>query len=441
MPFIADRLQRIKPSATIFIANMAMKMKADGRDVIGLAQGEPDFDTPQNIKDAAKRAIDRGETKYTQVDGTPALKDAVRGKFKRENQLDYAANQITVGTGGKQVLFNALLATVNPGDEVIVPAPYWVSYPDIVLLCDGTPVPVPCPQNNGFKLRPEDLEAAITRKTKWLILNSPSNPTGAAYTAAELKAVADVLMRHPDVWILNDDMYEHLVYDAFEFTTIAQVEPKLYPRTLTLNGVSKAYCMTGWRIGYAGGAPELITAMAALQSQSTTNPSSIKPGGGGRGAQRAAGFHPREQRRLQGAPRSGGGDAQPLRRPALPAAGRRVLRLSVLRRHARPQDARRQDHRNRHRFRDLPARGRRRGGGAGHGVRPGAAFPHLLRDRERGVARGLHPHPAGMRGAGLRLTDRAARRQSCSSIASAGPWGRSARRSKCRRRGRAREIW
>jgi aspartate aminotransferase len=275
MPFIADRLQRIKPSATIFIANMAMKMKAEGKNVIGLAQGEPDFDTPQNIKDAAKRAIDRGETKYTQVDGTPALKEAVRGKFKRENQLDYAANQITVGTGGKQVLFNALLATVNPGDEVIVPAPYWVSYPDIVLLCDGTPVPVPCPQNNGFKLRPEDLEAAITRKTKWLILNSPSNPTGAAYTAAELKAVADVLVRHPDVWILNDDMYEHLVYDAFEFTTIAQIEPKLYPRTLTLNGVSKAYCMTGWRIGYAGGAPELIKAMAALQSQSTTNPSSI----------------------------------------------------------------------------------------------------------------------------------------------------------------------
>jgi aspartate aminotransferase len=275
MALIADRLQRIKPSPTIFIANLAMKMKAEGRDVIGLAQGEPDFDTPQNIKDAAKRAIDRGETKYTQVDGTPALKQAIAAKFKRENDLDYAPNQISVGAGGKQVLYNALMATVNPGDEVIVPAPYWVSYPDIVLLCEGTPVAVTCPQNNGFKMRPEDLEAAITAKTRWLILNSPSNPTGAAYTAAELKAVADVLMRHPDVWVLADDMYEHLVYDNFAFTSIAQVEPRLYDRTLTLNGVSKAYCMTGWRIGYAGGAPELIKAMATLQSQSTTNPSSI----------------------------------------------------------------------------------------------------------------------------------------------------------------------
>ncbi len=275
MAFIADRLQRIKPSATIFIANKAMALKAEGRNVIGLAQGEPDFDTPQNIKDAAKRAIDRGETKYTQVDGTPALKAAVCAKFKRENELDYAPQQISVGTGGKQVLFNALMATVNPGDEVIVPAPYWVSYPDIVLLCDGTPVAVTCPQNNGFKLRPEDLEAAITRKTKWLILNSPSNPSGAAYTADELKAVAAVLMRHPDVFVLADDMYEHLVYDDFVFTSLAQVEPRLYGRTLTLNGVSKAYCMTGWRIGYGGGPTELIKAMAALQSQSTTNPSSI----------------------------------------------------------------------------------------------------------------------------------------------------------------------
>jgi aspartate aminotransferase len=275
MSFIADRLHRIKPSATIFIANKAMALKAEGRNVIGLAQGEPDFDTPQNIKDAAKRAIDRGETKYTQVDGTPELKKAVCAKFKRENGLDYTPQQISVGTGGKQVLFNALLATVNPGDEVIVPAPYWVSYPDIVLLCDGTPVAVTCPQNNGFKLRPEDLDAAITRKTKWLILNSPSNPSGAAYTAAELKALAEVLMRHKEVWILADDMYEHLTYDDFVFTSLAQVEPGLYGRTLTLNGVSKAYCITGWRIGYGGGPTELIKAMAALQSQSTTNPSSI----------------------------------------------------------------------------------------------------------------------------------------------------------------------
>ena len=275
MPFIADRLLRIKPSPTISIANKALELKAAGRDIIGLAAGEPDFDTPENIKDAAKRAIDRGDTKYTQVDGTPALKQAICAKFKRENALDYKPQQISVGTGGKQVLFNALMATVNPGDEVIVPAPYWVSYPDIVVLAEGTPVPVTCPQNNGFKLRPEDLEAAITKKTKWLILNSPSNPTGAAYSRAELKGLAEVLLRHPQVWVLADDMYEHLVYDDFVFTTIAQVEPALYPRTLTLNGVSKAYCMTGWRIGYGGGPVELIGAMRALQSQSTTNPSSI----------------------------------------------------------------------------------------------------------------------------------------------------------------------
>jgi aspartate aminotransferase len=275
MPFLADRLSRIKPSATLAMTKRALEMKAAGSDVIGLAAGEPDFDTPSNIKEAAIAAIRRGETKYTAVDGTPELKQAIAAKFKRENGLDYATSQITVGTGGKQVLFNALMSTVNDGDEVIVPAPYWVSYPDIVLLAGGTPVAVPCPQNNQFKLRPEDLEQAITPKTKWLLLNSPSNPTGAAYTAEELKALAEVLLRHPHVWVLRDDMYEHLVYDGFEFATIAQVEPELYPRTLTLNGVSKAYCMTGWRIGFAGGPSELIKAMAALQSQSTSNPSSI----------------------------------------------------------------------------------------------------------------------------------------------------------------------
>jgi aspartate aminotransferase len=275
MSFLAERLSRIKPSPTIAVTSKAREMKEAGRDVIGLGAGEPDFDTPPNIVEAAIAAMRRGETRYTAVDGTPALKKAISAKFKRENGLDYAPSQISVGTGGKQVLYNALMSTVNPGDEVVIPAPFWVSYPDIVLLCDGVPVPVPCSQNNGFKLRPEDLDAAITRKTKWLILNSPSNPTGAAYTAAELKALADVLLRHPDVWILTDDMYEHLVYDGFTFATLAEVEPKLYPRTLTLNGVSKAYCMTGWRIGYAGGPTELIKAMAALQSQSTTNPSSV----------------------------------------------------------------------------------------------------------------------------------------------------------------------
>jgi aspartate aminotransferase len=280
MGFIADRMSRIKPSPTIAMNNRALTLKAEGKNVIGLAAGEPDFDTPQNVKDAAKRAIDRGDTKYTVVDGTPELKKAICAKFKRENGLDYQPNQVTVGTGGKQVLYNALTVTVNPGDEVVVPAPYWVSYPDIVNLCEGTPVVVVGPENNGFKMRPEDLEAAITTKTKWLILNSPSNPTGAAYSKAELRALADVLLKHPQVWVLTDDMYEHVLYDDFEYWTIAQVEPKLYPRTLTLNGMSKAYCMTGWRLGYAAGPVELIKAIGALQSQSTTNPSSISQAAG-----------------------------------------------------------------------------------------------------------------------------------------------------------------
>ncbi len=275
MGFISDSLNRIQPSATIAISNKAMTLKAEGRDVIGLAAGEPDFDTPQNIKDAAIKAIQAGKTKYTAVDGIPELKKAICDKFKRENGLEYKPSQVSVGTGGKQVLFNALMATVNPGDEVIVPAPYWVSYPDIVMLAGGTPVFVEGKLENGFKLQAADLEKAITPKTKGLILNSPSNPSGAAYSRAELKALTDVLVKHPHVWVLSDDMYEHLVYDDFEFTTPAQVEPKLYDRTLTMNGVSKSYCMTGWRIGYGAGPEQLIKAMAKLQSQSTSNPSSI----------------------------------------------------------------------------------------------------------------------------------------------------------------------
>jgi aspartate aminotransferase len=275
MGFISDSLNRIQPSATIAISNKAMQLKADGMDVIGLAAGEPDFDTPQNIKDAAIRAIQAGKTKYTPVDGIPELKKAIVDKFKRENNLDYKVSQVSVGSGGKQVLFNALMATVNPGDEVIVPAPYWVSYPDIVMLAGGTPVFVEGKVENGFKLQAADLDKAITPKTKWLILNSPSNPSGAAYSRAELKALTDVLLKHPHVWVLTDDMYEHLVYDEFAFTTPAQVEPKLYDRTLTMNGVSKSYCMTGWRIGYGAGPEQLIKAMSKLQSQSTSNPSSI----------------------------------------------------------------------------------------------------------------------------------------------------------------------
>ncbi len=275
MSFLASRLSRIKPSPTIAVATKARELKAAGRDVIGLGAGEPDFDTPDHIKEAAKAAMDRGETRYTAVAGTPELRDAIVAKLKRDNGLDYTPDQITVGCGGKQTIYNALMATLDPGDEVIIPAPYWVSYPDITLLAEGTPVTVDCPAEANFKLLPEDLEAAITPKTKWLILNSPSNPTGAAYTRAELKALCDVLMRHDHVWVMTDDMYEHIVYDDFDFTTPAQVEPGLYDRTLTLNGVSKAYCMTGWRVGYAAGPVDLIKAMNKVQSQSTTHTASI----------------------------------------------------------------------------------------------------------------------------------------------------------------------
>ncbi|MBL6958331.1 MAG: pyridoxal phosphate-dependent aminotransferase [Rhodospirillales bacterium] len=275
MSFIADRLSRIKPSPTIAVATKANELKAAGMDVIGLGAGEPDFDTPEHIKDAAKAAMDAGKTKYTAVAGTLELREAICAKLKRDNELDYTPEQITVGCGGKQTIYNALMATLNPGEEVIIPAPYWVSYPDITLLAEGTPVIVDCPEEGGFKLTPEALEAAITPQTKWLIMNSPSNPTGAAYTRDEMKALTDVLMKHDHVWVMPDDMYELIVYDDFEFTTPAQVEPGLMERTLTLNGVSKAYCMTGWRVGYAAGPVELIKAMNKIQSQSTTHTSSI----------------------------------------------------------------------------------------------------------------------------------------------------------------------
>ena len=279
MSFIAERLSRIKPSPTIAVTQKARDLKAEGRDVIGLGAGEPDFDTPPHIIEAAKAAMDRGETRYTAVAGTPELRQAICDKFKRENGLDYTPDQITVGCGGKQIIFNAFMATLDAGDEVIIPAPYWVSYPDIALLAEGKPVVVPCPAEGGFRMRPEDLERAITPKTKWLILNSPSNPSGAAYTEAETKALTDVLMKHPHVWVLTDDIYEHIVYDGFTFVTPAQVEPGLMERTLTLNGVSKAYCMTGWRVGYAGGPVDLIKAMNKVQSQSTTHTSSISQAG------------------------------------------------------------------------------------------------------------------------------------------------------------------
>ncbi len=272
---IASRMARIKQSPSNAANQRASELKAQGRDIISLAIGEPDFTTPDNVKESVVTAMARNQTRYTAVDGTPELKQAICGKFKRENGLDYAPEQITVGTGGKQVIFNALMATLDPGDEVIVPAPYWVSYTDMTLLAEGTPVVVPCPESHGFKLQPADLERAITPKTKWFTLNSPCNPSGAAYSHDDLQKLTAVLLRHPHVWVMADDMYEHLLYDGHRFATPVQVEPRLYDRTLTINGVSKAYAMTGWRIGYGGGPVELIRAMRKLQSQSTSNPSSI----------------------------------------------------------------------------------------------------------------------------------------------------------------------
>lgn len=275
MSFIAARLNRIKPSPSSMAGQRARELRASGRDIVGLTSGEPDFDTPPNVCEAVVRAMANSQTKYTDVGGTPELKAAIREKFRRDNGLDYAGSEIIVGTGGKQIIFNALMCTVDAGDEVIVPTPYWVSYPDIVLLADGRPVLVPCSPDNGFKLRAEDLERAITPKTRWLVLNAPNNPSGATYSHAELKALAEVLVRHPQVWIMTDDIYEHILYDGRRFATIAQVEPGLKARTLTINGVSKAYAMTGWRIGYGGAPPDLVKAMVKLQSQSTSNASSI----------------------------------------------------------------------------------------------------------------------------------------------------------------------
>ena len=275
MTVIAKRLSRIKPSPTNALTGLVAELKAAGRDIIGLGAGEPDFDTPANISTAGKRAIDEGQTRYTPVTGTMELRQAICGKFVRENALDYAPDQVIVSCGGKQVLYNALMATLDPGDEVIVPAPYWVSYPDMVLLAEGTPVIVEGREAHGFKLTAGDLEAAITPRTKWVMLNSPSNPTGAAYTRDELKALTEVILRHDHVWVMTDDIYEHIVYDGFEFTTVAQVEPGLMGRTLTINGVSKAYAMTGWRLGYGAGPVELIRAMTVVQSQSSTHTSSV----------------------------------------------------------------------------------------------------------------------------------------------------------------------
>jgi aspartate aminotransferase len=275
MDFIASRMQRIKPSPSSMATARVKALRAEGRNIVGLTAGEPDFDTPPHIVEAAYAAMKAGQTRYTVVDGTPELKRAIVAKFKRENGIEFTPDQVSVGNGGKQVIYNALTATVQRGDEVVIPSPYWVSYPDMVLLNGGTPVPVACLPENGYKLQPADLDAAITQRTKWLVINSPCNPSGAAYTRAELQAIGAVLLRHPQVWVLTDDVYEHLYYDDFRFTTLAQAVPELASRTLTVNGVSKAFAMTGWRIGYAAGPKPLIQAMAKLQSQSTSNPSAV----------------------------------------------------------------------------------------------------------------------------------------------------------------------
>jgi len=274
MSIVSNNLKRIKPSPTLAVTQKARELKAAGKDVISLGAGEPDFDTPDNIKQAAIKAINEGDTKYTAVDGTPVLKDAIIKKFKRENNLEYQVDQITVGAGGKHVIYNAMVATLNEGDEVVIPAPYWVSYPDIVLLAGGTPIILKCNEKQGFKINASELEKSITKKTKWIILNSPSNPTGVCYSEDDIREIAKVLIKYPHVYILSDDIYEHVAYEGFKFFTIAQIT-ELKERVLTMNGVSKAYSMTGWRIGYAAGPKEIIKAIAKIQSQSTTNPSSI----------------------------------------------------------------------------------------------------------------------------------------------------------------------
>jgi len=275
MAFIADRLSAVKPSATIAVTQKARELKATGRDIIGLGAGEPDFDTPDHIIEAAKKALDDGFTRYTATNGTPELLNAISAKFKRENGLNYETSQIHVSCGGKPVIFNAFMATINPGDEVIIPAPYWVSYPDITLMFGGVPVLVECPASHDFKMTPEQLDDTITQKTKWLILNSPSNPSGAAYTEDDLRGLAEVLLKHPHVWVFTDDIYEHVVYDQFQFESIAKIEPALWERTVTMNGMSKAYCMTGWRVGFAGGPDKIIKAMTKVQSQSISHTASV----------------------------------------------------------------------------------------------------------------------------------------------------------------------
>ncbi len=397
MSFIADALLRVKPSATIAVTQKARDLRNAGRDIISLSVGEPDFDTPDNVKEAAIAAIRRGETKYTPVAGIPPLREAIAAKFKRENGLSYRPAQTIVGTGGKHILFNAFLATVNPGDEVIIPAPYWVSYPDMVLIAGGRPVAVETRIEHGFKLRPEALERAITPKTKWLLLNSPSNPSGAAYSHDELKALTDVLLRHDQVWVLTDDIYEHLTYGDFTFTTPAQVEPALIDRTLTLNGVSKSYAMTGWRIGYAAGPSELIKAMEMLQGQQTSGACSIAQWASVEALNGPQDFIAERREIFEARRDLVVSMLKSSQISALSAAGRRLLRLSLLRRSDRQARAGRPGDRLGRGFRLGPARRRRRRCGAGLGLRPGAELPHFLCDVDPPAGGRLRQNPALLR--------------------------------------------
>ena len=398
MAFLADQLKRIKPSATIAVTDKARALKLAGRNVIGLGAGEPDFDTPDNIKQAAIKAIESGKaSKYTNVDGIAELKDAIVKKFERENGLDYKASQVTVGTGGKQVLYNAFVATLNPGDEVIIPAPYWVSYPDMVLLAGGEPVEVVTSMSTGFKMTAQQLERAITPKTKWVLLNSPSNPTGAAYTRAELKALTDVLLKHPHVHVMTDDMYEHLVYDDFVFTTPAQVEPSLYPRTLTINGCSKAYCMTGWRIGYAGGPESLIKAMAMIQSQSTSNPAAVSQWAAVEalnGPQDFIAKHNKIFKERRDLVVSMLNQSNGIKCPTPEGAFYVYPSCAGTMGKTAPSGKKTRDRR---RFRHRASRSRRRGSGARHGVRARTGVSHFLCDQDRRSGRSLPPHPALLR--------------------------------------------
>ena len=347
MSFIAKRLDKIKPSATLVLAAKAAEMKVAGKDVIGLSVGEPDFDTPDYIKAGAKAAMDKGQTKYTPVPGTVELRKAIVEKFKRDNNLTYGLDQVIVSTGGKQVLSNAFLATIDAGDEVIIPAPYWLSYPEMVMLADGTPVVVDT-KDQGFKITPQQLEKAITPKTKWFVINSPSNPTGAVYSREELKALGAVLLKHPHVHILTDDIYEHLIYDGLKFSTMAEVVPELYARTLTVNGVSKTYAMTGWRIGFAGGPAEIIKAMAKVQGQTTSGASSISQERRRCRAEWRSGFRQRLAQGFSGTPRCRRVIAEQSRRPQLQRAAGRFLRLCLLRGPHRQKNAGWQSDRERH---------------------------------------------------------------------------------------------